>query len=330
METFVSLASGWSGGLPGTGRPSASFSSASGRAFSEELERAREEQEGTGLEADRRAEAQASRRTSRRASFGAETSEEARTPTRASEPEPSTELAAGALSRGEVASRAPDEAPTPDASEMRPAATAATAGGDDAPASTGSALPAPTASAPGPGTLPVAVAPERAPLAVSALAPAAAAAAAEPAPLAPLSSRAPTARPALPGSAAEVPGQATQARAEEVLRQVELHLAAGVKRLTFELEPLELGRLSIQLALRGGKVAAIVRGERPETLELLRAREADLKRLLAERGVVADGVRFELGFRTPSEARHARPSTSTGSGRAPRATGGPVSFDTYA
>ena len=98
-------------------------------------------------------------------------------------------------------------------------------------------------------------------------------------------------------------------RAAEILRQIQLHAAPGVRRLTLDLEPAELGRLSVQLALRAGRVAAIVRGERPETLELLRQREDDLLQVLAQRGISADAVRFELGFRG-SRSKRAQSSSA--------------------
>jgi flagellar hook-length control protein FliK len=155
----------------------------------------------------------------------------------------------------------------------------------------------------------------------------------EAAPLAPVGARPSLVR-ASPTQAPEsAPGAETAARADEILRQVELQLTPNVKRLVLELEPRELGRLSIQLALRAGKLAAIVRGERPEALALLEARAPELARLLAERGLVTDEVRFELGFRSPANARRGgrNPSASPRSPGSVGAAGpGPVSIDTYA
>ncbi|NOT30643.1 MAG: flagellar hook-length control protein FliK, partial [Planctomycetes bacterium] len=85
-------------------------------------------------------------------------------------------------------------------------------------------------------------------------------------------------------------------RASEILRQIRLHATPDVQRLTLELEPAELGRLSIQLALRAGKLTAIVRAESAATLEALEQRENELRSVLAERGITADSMRFELGF----------------------------------
>jgi hypothetical protein len=85
------------------------------------------------------------------------------------------------------------------------------------------------------------------------------------------------------------------ARAEEILRQVELRLTPGLERLTLDLQPAELGRLSIQLAFKQGKLTALVRAERAETLELLELRAPELLELLAARGIASDRVQLELG-----------------------------------
>jgi hypothetical protein len=97
-------------------------------------------------------------------------------------------------------------------------------------------------------------------------------------------------------------------RAAEILRQIQLHATPHVRRLTLDLEPAELGRLSVQLALRAGKVTAIVRGEQPEALALLEQQEPGLLDVLARRGVAADSVRFELGFGGHRSRRGARPA----------------------
>jgi len=299
--------------------------------FSEELERAREQREGSAPEAERRAERSDARRATRRASFGGETDE---APQRSSAEEShlprAEELAPGVAPRIERAPERPLEtSPVPGPTEGEGSASGTASAADDGPTN---AAPRLLAAPTQPGALSGAAlgalataATERAPLPALALA---SAPAAEPAPLASTATRAPQVRAAGTSEGQAPAGHAALARAEEVLRQVELHLSGGVKRISIELTPDDLGRLSIQLALRGGKLAAIVRGERPETLELLRAREEDLKRMLAERGIAAEAVRFELGFKARPEARTAPMSSSPG--HASRASGGPVSFDSYA
>lgn len=328
METLKSLASGWSGGLPGTGRPSASFTSDGGQLFAQEVERADEQQQGTVSEQRRRIELESARRTNRRAGFGAERPEAPSATPRSDEADPlALEVPPGGPRPNEQLPRSPETAPEPQVSPGTPSSssTAAVSG----------AAPEPVTASTLPSTSPMPVAAPVASLVKGLeVAPVAAASAAPESPvLPPTSLRSTSAKPA-PAPAEVAPESAANpaARAEEIVRQIELHLAPGVKRLTLELAPAELGRLSIQLALRAGKISAIVRGERPETLALLQGRAEELTRLFAERGIAADEVRFELGFRAPvSERRSVRAwrAPTPVPGPAGRAAG-PDSVDTYA
>jgi len=135
------------------------------------------------------------------------------------------------------------------------------------------------------------------------------------------------------------PDPALLERAQEILRQIELHLTPGVKRLTLDLEPAELGRLSIQLALRHGKVTAILRGEREETVALLAGGQDELRQVLARQGIVADSIRFEHGFtdrRPRSGARQDAPDPRSARALPPSAAPSPTPrrstslVDTYA
>lgn len=329
METHRSLASGWSGGLPGTGRPSASFSADGGRLFAREVERAQTARAGTDVEERRLEELEDARRSSRREGFGAEED----TPRAEREVEARSDAGAELAARAAPNRVAPPQcepdsgaepaptssSPAPTSGEARPAPAAA----PEAPAPpAASALPAVSAA-------PVALAAHAAEVAPTSVAPPPATEATPAAPpAAPKGSDAP--RAAQVEEPASTPGAQQSARAEEILRQIDLHFTPGVKRLTLELEPLELGRLAIQLALRSGKLAAIVRGERPETLELLRGRTAELNKLLAERGIEADEVRFELGFRSSRTPRREARTGASDPFQSGHARGGPSLFDTYA
>jgi len=152
------------------------------------------------------------------------------------------------------------------------------------------------------------------------------------------SERAPHAR--APAEVRPGPDTAQLERAQEILRQIRLHLAPGVRRLTLDLEPGELGRVAIQLTSRQGKVSAIVRAERRETLELLRLGDENLRAILAERGIETDSIRLELGFggqRSPADPR-ARPATPSTTMHEPESALAPASLhrpstslvDTYA
>jgi len=86
-------------------------------------------------------------------------------------------------------------------------------------------------------------------------------------------------------------------RASEIMRQIRLSIAPGATQVTLDLEPTELGRLWIRMSLRGGKLGAHVRAEKPETLEALGPRLDELRQLFAEQGIEADTIELELGFR---------------------------------
>lgn len=286
--------------LPGTGD--------SGPAFAREVERAAARARGDGLAARRHEALADERRAQRRAGFEGE-------PARA--PEEAPRATPGA---------APAPAPVPEAA--RPAPVAAPAGAPAAGPATGScASCAPASASETPAQAPTA--PTDAPAAPPAAA--AAAGQARAAPGAPPASEVraaapsleappPLARPVASGARApataaapaEGPEATPLARAEAILEQIRLHAAPGVRRLTLDLEPADLGRLSIQLALRSGRVTAIVRAEDARTLELLEQRSDELHALLDARGVRVDSLSFALGFSTPSARRSApgaRPSS---------------------
>lgn len=340
METPVSLASGSGGKLLGTERLSAfpSFvqtrAGASGQTFAQEVERAVERAHGDGLQEKRLDELEGKRREARRAGFGRErpAADEAEGETRAAEaafrsehapvslqPAAAARLAADGFAQSKQASSAPSMCSS--CAEPRPGAPMESVGS--------------AGVAPVPNVTPVAAA--SAILHLLREQPAVAGAQASEAQPVDLPQPARPAgkavRPASSSPPSTGPDPAVLERAAEILRQIQLHATPGVRRLTLDLEPAELGRLSVQLALRAGKVAAIVRGEKPETLELLRQREADLLQVLAQRGIAADAVRFELGFggsrskretrspattvAAPSRAARSIPSTAPGDRSAP-------------
>ena len=103
-------------------------------------------------------------------------------------------------------------------------------------------------------------------------------------------------------------------RASEIMRQIRLSIAPGATQVTLDLEPTELGRLWIRMSLRGGKVGAHVRVEKPETLDVLAPKLDELRQLFAERGIEADTIELELGF--GGESSDSEPGSSAG--RSPR------------
>ena len=84
--------------------------------------------------------------------------------------------------------------------------------------------------------------------------------------------------------------------AEKVLRQIRVHLRPGMKSMTLNLNPLDLGRLSIDLSVQKSGLTAVVRAESAETLELLKHQAPELRAVLAQRGIETEQMEFKLAF----------------------------------
>jgi len=74
-------------------------------------------------------------------------------------------------------------------------------------------------------------------------------------------------------------------RAQQVLRQVRVQLHPGLRAAEIRLEPEELGRISIRITLEQKRLRAVVRAERPETLEVLQRHLPELRAALAQQGL---------------------------------------------
>ena len=311
METLQSL-TGMGGGPLGTERPSAFFPGTTGQAFAEEVERAEERARGDGLAARRQDLLAGERRAARRAGFDGPNAARAEEPAETPSKKEASREEEG-LDAGPVRATAFQERSLP-VDGVRSAAPSPASAAPGSPAPPPDCLGGPEGTAPLPGAAPaIALAPSTSPAAVAAAAPEApapAAGEAKPVALAPARADGPRAEPAATSEPAPAPGEAALERAEEILRQIKLHLAPGVKRIVLDLEPVELGRLAVQLAWRAGKVSAIVRAERGETLALLAQRENDIGTLLAQRGIAADSVRLELGFQGQRRGGQAAPPPS--------------------
>lgn len=301
METANRL-TGTGGGPAGTSRPSALLpglparpsSTSLGALFAREFDEANARLQDQTARTRRLEDRFTDRRDARHESFGAARPDDGdvtavAAPVQAAPPaEPRSFETAPALERG--------TGPTPSASVPGSASAPLDEGGGTATALMPEALTtASTSSSPVAATsTPAAVTPSPAPAAAAATSaprpdvrPVEGAGTSEPARNAKTAATASTTR---PGDTEAVD------RAQEILRQIKLHLAPGLRRLTLDLEPAELGRLAIQLTWRPGRVNAVVRAGEPETLRLLQEREGELRAVLAERGIQADSIGFELGF----------------------------------
>ena len=92
----------------------------------------------------------------------------------------------------------------------------------------------------------------------------------------------------------------------EVLKQVRMHLAPGLREATLHLQPAWLGRVTIKIAVRAGRARAELRAERVETLEALERHLPELRAALAERGFEDAELDLELGLEDRSGARAPR------------------------
>ncbi len=104
-------------------------------------------------------------------------------------------------------------------------------------------------------------------------------------------------------------------RANDVLRQIRLHLSPGMRHATLSLVPAELGRVHVHLQLREGKLGAEMRVESAETKELLERHVPELRASLARQGVEVESFEFRLGFDGSDGQADAR---SEGQPNAPR------------
>ena len=97
-------------------------------------------------------------------------------------------------------------------------------------------------------------------------------------------------------AAAPPPPPAESARASEILRQLRVQLAPGLRSATIQLSPPEFGRISIRIRLERGELSAVVRAEKRETLDALQRHVPELEATLGQLGIRAREIDLQLGF----------------------------------
>lgn len=90
------------------------------------------------------------------------------------------------------------------------------------------------------------------------------------------------------------PSSADLERAEAVLKQIKVSLHPKLRSANIQLNPAELGRLSIRLQVKDEGVHAVVRAESAETLAALERHLPELRSMLASQGF--EGAEFDLGM----------------------------------
>jgi flagellar hook-length control protein FliK len=85
-------------------------------------------------------------------------------------------------------------------------------------------------------------------------------------------------------------------RAAQILRHIRLHLAPELRQATIQLEPRELGRITIRVALRGDALHAQMHVEKSETLEALERQVPELRAALERSGLGGGQLNLQLGL----------------------------------
>lgn len=98
-------------------------------------------------------------------------------------------------------------------------------------------------------------------------------------------------------------------RASEILRQFRVHLSPELRQATIQLSPVELGRISIHLSMKEGRVTATLRAERKETLQVLEKHIPELKASLAQHGIEAGEFDLAMGFEDHGRRSERGPSS---------------------
>lgn len=110
-------------------------------------------------------------------------------------------------------------------------------------------------------------------------------------------------------SAADAPPEQPRAsldseRAAEVLRQVRLRFSPELRQAVIQLEPRELGRISIKISVARGVVRTELRAENASALEALERHAPELQAALERVGLGGGSFALHLGF-DGSPAQHA-------------------------
>jgi len=109
--------------------------------------------------------------------------------------------------------------------------------------------------------------------------------------------------------AAEAPPEQPRApldseRAAEVLRQVRLRFSPELRQAVIQLEPRELGRISIKISVVRGVVRTELRAENASALEALERHAPELQAALERVGLGGGSFALQLGF-DGSPSQHA-------------------------
>ncbi|MCY3001603.1 MAG: flagellar hook-length control protein FliK [Planctomycetota bacterium] len=101
----------------------------------------------------------------------------------------------------------------------------------------------------------------------------------------------------------------TPERAADMLRQIRLQLSPELRQATIQLEPRELGRISVKVTMRGGSAHAELRVEKRSALDALQKQMPELEAALERAGLGGGELSLQLGLEE-REGRHEAPESA--------------------
>ena len=93
-----------------------------------------------------------------------------------------------------------------------------------------------------------------------------------------------------PEAAATHEFSSAQIKIEELIDQVKLHSRPGVSRISFKIDPSELGRLTIKLSLKGGRLVGDILAGNKQIEKLLASGIDQLKSTLTDSGITVEAL----------------------------------------
>jgi flagellar hook-length control protein FliK len=103
-------------------------------------------------------------------------------------------------------------------------------------------------------------------------------------------------------------------RAEQMLDQLRVKLSPKVRQASLTLRPSELGRLMVNIEVKGGKLTASMIAEKPESLAALQQHIPELKAMLEHRGLEVQHIDLSLAQDGSSFDLNAGDNQSNGEG----------------
>ncbi|MBL8858735.1 MAG: flagellar hook-length control protein FliK [Planctomycetes bacterium] len=95
-------------------------------------------------------------------------------------------------------------------------------------------------------------------------------------------------------------------KAADILRQLRVQITPQLQEARIQLHPLELGRVSIHIAMEDGRMRTTVRAERVETLNAIQSQLPELRASLRQSGIETQDFQLTLGFESSDRGSERR------------------------